>query len=605
MINYFSIILIIFLQYSPINCLFKNKQFIKQFSKIEDYEEAFKKKEFKIGFTLIFSTWCGHCKNFSYRYTILSELFHNYLFFYALTKDSNYRKIFDIRGYPSIFFYSNEKYSEYNSVRTVHKLSQFIREKIGVYKCTEIPYSLIDIVYNEVYQNSDRNLVIGYFHNNSDFINSFISITNNLINEHIDLCYYCTNYMFLKNDTTDQKYNKLHIYQDIKDNEVKSYSRNKGNNSFIFNKSQNNNEYNYEYEKFLFNKVINTYADIKDSNSLSELERMKDKEFVFFVYNNENIKQKFINIINELNEITFYKNDSLYYYILFNKANINTNFLELQNDNIYLISNNLLQITIIVDINMIKEKIKENNLKYRNNMSKNISNIERKQFTTYNIIKENKTKIDNESFVEDNVNNKQTINTTNNNSNTEKKEIKKSTNNNKSNLEKKESRNITINSNKNESSNLININSNIDNNTNSMNNPDEPDIVEEKDLIYPYSNNTNSELNKSKENSSNIDDKSKQNSEIYQKNDILNINIDKNAKKIKLNNTLFTKDESNQKENIEPEKSNKILYILLSIIIFIMAIYYIFTKYLCVGFIKVYDSQIIEFNQSNNKLEIV
>ena len=254
---------------------------------------------------------------------------------------------------------------------------------------------------------------------------------------------------------------------------------------------------------------------------------------------------------------------------------------------------------------MIKEKIKENNLKYRNNMSKNISNIERKQFTTYNIIKENKTKIDNKSFVEDNVNNKQTINTTNNNSNTEKKEIKKSTNNNKSNLEKKETRHITINSNKNESSNLININSNIDNNTNSMNNPDEPDIVEEKDLIYPYSNNTNSELNKSKENSSNIDDKSKQNSEIYQKNDILNINIDKNAKKIKLNNTLFTKDESNQKENIEPEKSNKILYILLSIIIFIMAIYYIFTKYLCVGFIKVYDSQIIEFNQSNNKLEIV
>ena len=611
------------------------------------------KKEFKLGFTIIYSKWCGHCKDFSYRYIIISELFHNDLFFYALPHDINYRKYFNIRGYPTVFFYSNDKYEEYKGQRSVTKLSIFIREKLEKYNCTEIPYSLVSIVYNEVYQDTDRNVVIGYFHNTSNFINSFTSITNNLINKNIDLCYYCTNYMFLKDDTTDQKYKKLAIYQDIKDNEVRSYSRNRGNNSFIFNETRNNNEYNYE--KFLFDKVLDLYVDIKNSDSTSLLEKMRDKDFIFFVYNNENIKQKFINIINELNEITFYKNDSLYYYVLFNKETISNHFLELQNDNIYLISNNLLQITIIVDISMIKEKIKENNLKYKNN----IPNNEKKQFINEEIIKENNTKINNLSFITDNINNGQIINITNNNiniekekeeklqgininiekeedvklqgininiekeedvklaknhTNIEKKEAENLQNNNndkndlitiikdESNFKNKESVNNKININKNESSNITNIQNNIDNNTYINKSPDEPDIIDEKGLINPYSNSTNLELNESKEISSKIDDISKKNSEIiiYQKNNILNINIDKNPKKIDLNSTLLAK-----KENIEPEKSNRILYILLFLIIFIMIIYYMFTKYLCVGFIKVHDSQIIEFNQSNNKIEIV
>ena len=641
--NYLSLI-ILFLQFFQINCFFDKNQFITQFTKIEDYEEAFNKKEFKQGFTLVFSKWCGHCKDFSYRYIIISELFHNDLFFYALPHDINYRKYFHVRGYPTVFFYSNDKYEEYKGQRSVTKLSIFIREKLEKYNCTEIPYSLVSIVYNEVYQDTDRNVVIGYFHNTSNFINSFTSITNNLINKNIDLCYYCTNYMFLKDDTTDQKYKKLAIYQDIKDNEVRSYSRNRGNNSFIFNETQNNNE--YRYEKFLFDKVVDWYVDIKNSDSTSLLEKMRDKDFIFFVYNNENIKQKFINIINELNEITFYKNDSLYYYVLFNKETISNHFLELQNDNIYLISNNLLQITIIVDISMIKEKIKENNLKYKNN----IPNNEEKQFINEKNIKENNTKINNLSFLTDNINNNQIINSTNNNINIEKEEEKlqgininiekeeevKLANNNNTNIEKKEvekfennnnndkndlitiikdesnfgnkeSVNNTININKNESSNITTIQSNIDNNTYNINSPDEPDIIDEKGLVNPYSNSTNLKLNENKEISSKIDDTSQKNSEIiiYQKNNILNINIDKNPKKINLNNTLLTKNENNQKENIEPEKSNRILYILLFLIIFIMVIYYMFTKYLCVGFIKVYDSQIIEFNQSNNKIEII
>ena len=655
--NYLTLI-ILFLQFFQINCFFDKNKFITQFTKIEDYEEALNKKEFKLGFTIIYSKWCGHCKDFSYRYIIISELFHNDLFFYALPHDINYRKYFNIRGYPTVFFYSNDKYEEYKGQRSVTKLSIFIREKLEKYNCTEIPYSLVSIVYNEVYQDTDRNVVIGYFHNTSNFINSFTSITNNLINKNIDLCYYCTNYMFLKDDTTDQKYKKLAIYQDIKDNEVRSYSRNRGNNSFIFNETQNNNEYNYE--KFLFDKVMDLYVDIKNSDSTSLLEKMRDKDFIFFVYNNENIKQKFINIINELNEITFYKNDSLYYYVLFNKETISNHFLELQNDNIYLISNNLLQITIIVDISMIKEKIKENNLKYKNN----IPNNEKKQFINEEIIKENNTKINNLSFITDNINNEQIINITNNNiniekekeeklqgininiekeedvklqgininiekeedvklaknhTNIEKKEAENLQNNNndkndlitiikdESNFENKESVNNKININKNESSNITNIQNNIDNNTYINKSPDEPDIIDEKGLINPYSNSTNLELNESKEISSKIDDISKKNSEIiiYQKNNILNINIDKNPKKINLNNTILTKNENNQKENIEPEKSNRILYILLFLIIFIMIIYYMFTKYLCVGFIKVHDSQIIEFNQSNNKIEII
>ncbi len=310
--NLLLLIICFFSNYYMIYTYFTNTPYITEFKKIEDYKEAIKKNDKKHGFMLIYNKYCGACRMFSPNYIKISELFHNELFFYALGRSSGYSKVFKISGYPTILFYSNNTYNEINIGRSVSRLSKYIREHIQ-YNCTEITYNNIDVVYNDIYQKDDRNLIIGYFEKNSEYINSFISTTNNLINDYkIDLCFYCTNYNLMITDK-DEKYKQLSIFQDIKKNEVKTYSKNKGNNSFIFN--EDNNEGN-KYENFLFNYAINLYEDIRDNEYLGLLKKMKNKKFVIFFYDNDEIKKSNIEIIYKLYNMTINKKDNLFYYIL-------------------------------------------------------------------------------------------------------------------------------------------------------------------------------------------------------------------------------------------------------------------------------------------------
>ena len=552
---FFSLILFI-IQYSLLICYFENAPYITDFKSVDLYEQAMKKNEIKYGFMLIYSVYCGHCRHFVPNYIKLSELFHNELFFYALGQNTNYKKIFnDIYGFPTILFFSDKKYEEITFGRSVAKISNFIRKHIP-YPCREITYNNIDIVYNDVYQKIDRNIIIGYFKNNSEYINTFSSITNNLKNDYIDLCYYCTDYDLIKNDK-DEKYKKLSIYSDISDNEVKSYSKNKGNNTFVFNDNITN------YEQFLNDKVINAYEEINNDNAII-LERMNKKDFLIFSYNNDEIKQKLIKEINTLYNITNDINHNRHYYILYDIKNKIEYFTSFQNDKIYLVSKNLSNITIINDLNIIKDKISEDYFKIKDNTNDKI-----------NIV------IDS---ILDIVDNTDEIN---------KKELKD---------------NITI----------ISLNNEM------------ADIVEEKDNISINGNDSNK--NNEKENSKIIaNEQGKNKTDInLENNQIIKINIDNigsknNSKKeiqlkrdkkdIKKRNKNINRNEANmannkfynegKKEEKEvDEESNKIKYILLTLLIFFIVMYYVFKKILCVGFIKVYDSQIIEFNQSN-KLEIV
>ena len=555
---------------------FKDTPYITDFKNIEDYEEAFKNNKLEHGFMLIYSKYCGHCKNFVPNYIKLSELFHNELFFYALGAQSNYRKKFKINGYPTILYYSNKTYDEITFSRMVSKISKFIRKHIR-YNCTEITYNNIDIVYNDVYQNDDRNLVIGYFEQNSKFINSFISTTNSLKNEYIDLCYYCTNYKLMINDK-DDKYKKLSIFENIKENEVRTYSRNKGNNTFIFSDDSNNNANNYE--KYLYNNVINLYEDIKDKIDVDILERMKNKEFIFFVYDNDNIKKKHIEIIYDLYNITTNKYDNLFYYILLYKNSNIQKFIGYQNDKIYLVSNNLSKITLINDLNVLKNRILENNLKSNIEI---INNITTDTIDNNDIIKDNNINI--------NINQNINVNSVSHISDTIKQKD----------LTNKDS----------STSNIENNNDNFNKNI-----ADLADVPEEKDNVNNIitkeikeniNSNSNSNVNSDKDKIKYV---TQQKDAKNEKNIIIN-NIFKNEKKNNTYNNVKNinikkndvKENSNKKKEI-PHKKNNILYVLITILIFIGILYIIITKYLCVGFIKVYDSQIIEFNQPN-KIEIV
>ena len=514
--KYELILIILFSQYLLINCYFEKSPFIKDFPKIEDYENEFKTNKFKYGFMLIYSKYCGHCRHFVPNYIKLSELFHNELFFYALGASSNYNKKFQINGFPTILFYSNENYKEILFGRSVSKISKFIREHIK-YNCTEISYNNIDLVYNEVFQKEDRNLLIGYFKNNSEHIKTFTSITNNLKNDYIDLCYYCTDFNLIKKDKED-KYKELSIFQNIKENEVRSYSHKRGNNTFIFNNNEKEASNIFNYEKFLFDNVINIYEEIQNEEEINILNKLKNKNLLVFSYDNDYTKEKYIKNIMELYNMTTNKKDNIYYYILLNKNIRDSKFNNFQKNEIHFASNNLSEIKIIKDFEIIKQKIINNSIKNSN------------------------------------------INLTNN--------------------KKDENNNVNI-------TNII---------SNNIDNVDLVDLGEEKQILNININNNNF----TKENSSIKD--------VLLKNDFKNIN--KNNKIMNNNHynikrkTKYNHKDFEEEELTQEPKSNKNLYILLILIIFAITIYIICKKFLCVGFIKVYDSQIIEFNQPN-KIEIV
>ena len=557
----FELILIIFLsQYLLINAYFTNSPFIKDFTKIEDYENEFKTNKFKFGFMLIYSKYCGHCRHFAPNYIKLSELFHNELFFYALGSNSNYDKVFKITGFPTILFYSNEKYKEILFGRSISKISKFIREHI-LYNCTEISYKNIDLVYNEVFQKEDRNLLIGYFDKKSENMNIYTSISNNLKNDYIDLCYYCTDFNLLKKDK-DDKYKELAIFRNIKENEVCSYSHKRENNTFIFNNKDIEINNIFNYEKFLFDNVINIYEEIQNKEDVNILDKMKNKPFLIFSYDSNDIKEKHIKIILDLYNITTNKNDSLYYYILLNKNIKDPKFKDIQKNEIYYTSSNLSEIIIIEDLEIIKEKILNNNFK----------NID------LNEIEENE---DGNNIMD------KTINSTN------EKNINENT-------KKMNSNNFTKNI-----STGIDIINNLTNNI--SNNLDMVDIVKEKEII---NNNISNNYNIIKTNFPINIDLFKNNSQyIIKKDNRRRINNRQFPKNNIINNNNNFKNKERIQKSIEEEitqepNPNKIRNILIILVILAIIIYIIIKKFLCVGFIKVYDSQIIEFNQPN-KIEII
>ena len=291
--------------------------------------------------------------HFSSDYVTISEIFHKELFFYAAGTDhTNYRKDFFIRGYPTILFYNNGSYFEFNQKRSIQKLSKFIRKYIP-YNCTEITYKNIYTVNNDIYQGDDRNIIIGFF-NDNETINSYCEMTNSLKKGYIDLCYYIR-----RNESSKERVDKKFL--EMKENEIWTNSRKKGEFQFIFNET--------DYKDILFEHVLNTYEDFKNNNDLDLLEKMKDKDFILLIYGDDKMKNEYIESIDKLYNSVKGNIFSKYYYILYNK-NINSEkFKNFENNKIYHVSNNF-QNPIIINnlnelINYIKDdtKINKNKLK--------------------------------------------------------------------------------------------------------------------------------------------------------------------------------------------------------------------------------------------------
>ena len=495
--NIFIFIITIFSQYYLIKCYFSNSTYIKLFKKVEDFEKFMKIKSLNYGFVLIYNNSNNYCKEFAQIYIKLSEIFHKDLFFYAFEQTSKYQYKSIKDDVPKLFFYEYEKNYEYKLGFNFKTISKFIRNHIPN-NCTEITYNNIYTAYNEIYQKDDKNFIIGYFEKNSKYINSFISISNNLKNENFDLCFYCTNYKLIKEDNKN-----LLLFKDIKENEVRIYNKDKDNNIFIFNESNNEIINNNNYKKFLFNNIKNIYK-----NKSTNIENIN-------IHKIESLSKKEEMIDN-----------------LTNKTNLTNEEHNLDENNLI---SNISDININNDIN--------NNIDINNN-DNNLVTIDNND-----IMINNNTNFDNMSKI----NKINKLNNYINRANVSKKNIMKKNN-------KYNKKNIFINDRRKYYSNIINISKNKSK--------------------YNHARNRMMKLNKNKK---------------------IKYNNNFNYQKININNL---KENKNNNIKIESEKTKRILYIFLIIICIFVIIYIIITKFLCVGFIKVYDSQIIELNQPN-KIEII
>ncbi len=592
-INSYILILFIIRAHCSINDDFKQAKYIKDFNSYEEYQEAFKNNELKYGFLLMYNSNCGFCIKFSSNYIALSEIYHDHLFFYSVGTDhGKYTKDFDIRGFPTILFYNNGSYSEYNQKRGINKISLFIKNYIPFIGCTEISYKNIQTVLDDIYQKNDRNLLIGFF-NEKKIINSFINLTNDFINEYLDYCYY-----IIRNESTTERPNE--IFLNMKENEIWTINRIKGENTFIFN--ENN------YKQNLFKNVINIYEDINNENKLNLLKRMKNKDYILFIYNDDNMKNEYINKIIELYNLgkdeIFFK----YYYILFNKFLAKEKYENLEINKIYHVSNDFENKIIIEDLNKYLY-IDTNNkpkLKITEKINNNINSIS--SVDKINILRENIS----------NINEKEGIIDRNNKNESISNSIKNIQIINEIKIETKEE-NLTIKDSK-------KIHESESTKEEQQNNQIIPKLIdiEIKEENSPI--NENKKTNKTAFNDTKNMDK-----EMNHEKNGKNFYYEDIRKKIKNRRFNFTmiknkinkmpkekiihneiKDENTKNihmeyddDDVEEQSSNKIIKLLIVICIMVLVIYYIATRYLCVGFVKSDDNQVIEFNNQANKIEII
>jgi len=70
-------------------------------------------------------------------------------------------------------------------------------------------------------------------------------------------------------------------------------------------------------------------------------------------------------------------------------------------------------------------------------------------------------------------------------------------------------------------------------------------------------------------------------------------------------NQIKYKNLINKMNDKSEQNSNSLIKLLIILAIIAISIYFLVTKYLCVGFIKVNDNQIIEFNNQPNTIEVI
>ena len=365
-----------------VKCLFDNSKYIKSYSDVNDLNEKIIQNG-KISLILIYSDSCPHCRRFEPDFIKLSEKYNSQFDFYVLSSKTNYNKKFNIRGYPTMFFYDGNEFIEHKGRNNFETIS-YILENDYSKKCKEIELEYLININKGVRDKYEQNYILGYFPNEDAIqtkeenqeIQKLIlekSFQNFLNNTHqiislIDNCY------FIRNINNKEK-----IYEnfgEFEEGTILTFSENKGINIFkeyknllVSNKDEDNDYYNNRirdigelYKNFLKEKIIDYYIDITDSKMANKLKMFVKRNILLFVYKTEQEKNDFIKKINILIGMTKNEKYPLFDYILFKYGcNLFRLSYYIREVGIYYVDKDLNKISKKIELNLVINMINTQN----------------------------------------------------------------------------------------------------------------------------------------------------------------------------------------------------------------------------------------------------
>ena len=369
-------------------CSFINSKYIKDLSNIAQFDLELKKSNITSGMMLIYSTGCGHCHNFLPTYDLLAHKYNNKLLFFAMSVYSDYHKRMPrTSGVPYILFFSEEYFYNFKQRRTFDVLSSII-ENNYLPKCKQITYKNIENVYYNIFMKEEKykNLIIGFFDENSEKEIKKFRNENNLLNEeYLGLCYVCKDFNEIKENEKNAS-----LFKYIENKMVVGYLKN--NISKIFKWDNIINENNItNYEKFIKEDLESNYFDINEENKKYLINFLRNKKSLIFSYKTNDEKHLYGNYINEISNITKYKIN----YVLFNISNFNTSLFNQINENgLYEINEELY---FIHKYNNYDELKKSKIFKEHNTSNSNYTNILNNELLIPEVKKEIKNEENDES----------------------------------------------------------------------------------------------------------------------------------------------------------------------------------------------------------------
>ena len=311
----------------PFNCCsFINSKYIKDLSNIAQFDLELKKSNITSGMMLIYSTGCGHCHNFLPTYDLLAHKYNNKLLFFAMSVYSDYHKRMPrTSGVPYILFFSEGYFYNFKQRRTFDVLSSII-ENNYLPKCKQITYKNIENVYYNIFMKEEKykNLIIGFFDENSEKEIKKFRNENNLLNEeYLGLCYVCKDFNEIKENEKNAS-----LFKYIENKMIVGYLKNNISKIFKWDNIINDNNIT-NYEKFIKEDLESNYIDINEENKKYLINFLRNKKSLIFSYKTNDEKHLYGNYINEISNITKYKIN----YVLFNISNFNTSLFNQINEN--------------------------------------------------------------------------------------------------------------------------------------------------------------------------------------------------------------------------------------------------------------------------------